>query len=235
MNVLGIDFETTGLLPDTDRIIEIGAVLWNCETKTPLRILSELTLLPDGLSVSKEITAITGITPQMLENYGISFGNVATSVGHLAKDAEAIVAHNGNRFDKLFWEAAVKRGDAPAIDVLWIDTYTDLELPDGIRSMHLKYLAAEHGFLNPFSHRAVFDVLTMLTIFSQYPVETTMRLAKEPTINLQALVSYYDRAKASARGYAWKPESKQWIKSLKSSRVDREQTECGFKTIKVGV
>jgi DNA polymerase-3 subunit epsilon len=171
----------------------------------------------------------------MLENYGISFGNVATAVGNFAKDAEAIVAHNGNRFDKLFWEAAVRRGDAPAIDVLWIDTCTDLELPDGIRSRHLKYLAAEHGFLNPFSHRAVFDVLTMMTIFSQYPVETTMRLAAEPTVNLQALVSYDARAKASVRGYAWKPETKQWIKSLKLSRVEREQTECGFKTVKVGV
>jgi len=234
MNVLGIDFATTGLLPETDRIIEIGAVLWDCETKTPLRILSELTLLPDGLSVNKEITSITGITPQMLEQYGTSFGNATNAVRHLANDAVAIVAHNGNRFEKLFWEAAVKRGDAPAIGIPWIDTYTDLELPDGIRSMHLKYLAAEHGFLNPFSHRAVFDVLTMLTIFSQYPVETTMRLAAEPTVNLQALVSYDDLAKASVRGYAWKPESKQWIKSLKLSRVEREQAECGFKTIKVG-
>jgi DNA polymerase III epsilon subunit-like protein len=53
--VCGVDVETTGFDPATERITEAGAVLWDWETRTPLELMSRL-VNPER-PISAEITA----------------------------------------------------------------------------------------------------------------------------------------------------------------------------------
>jgi DNA polymerase-3 subunit epsilon len=95
----------------------------------------------------------------------------------------------------------------------------------------LVHLAAEHGFINPFAHRAMFDVLTMLMIFQRYDPAAALALAKEPVVTLKACVSYDDREKAKSRGYRWK--DRQWLKAVRASEVEPERKDCGFTVVEI--
>jgi DNA polymerase-3 subunit epsilon len=231
MKLLGIDFETTGLSFDKDRITEIGAVLWCTEARAPMQIFNVLVHHEDGPGITEEITRLTGITQEMLDRYGVAPERAFARLVQLMLEADALVAHNGNGFDKPMWEAQMKRMKLPVPpdwSPLWIDTCMDVPYPEAITTRKLVHLAAEHGFLNPFAHRACFDVLTMLKVLERYPIEEVMESARQPMVTLQAMVSFDEREKAKARGYRWKAETKQWLRHLKAHHVEKEIAECGF-------
>lgn len=75
--ILGIDLEGmnrdlqfSGVDVKTDRVIEIGAVLWDWQEGQPVKILSELVNEVDHLPISEEVEMITGINDQLLEKWG---------------------------------------------------------------------------------------------------------------------------------------------------------------------
>ena len=119
-----------------------------------------------------------------------------------------IVAHNGISFDKPIFYANATRWDMTApLELPWADTMIDIPYDPSIQTKKLSYLAAEHGFLNPFPHRAVFDVMTMLKMIQDYDMEWLLKLSKEPLVTLIAATTHpkYDGGKsneeAKARGY----------------------------------
>jgi DNA polymerase-3 subunit epsilon len=230
MLILGVDFETTGLLPQEDRIIEVGAVLYDWDTETPLRLVSRLVKcdrpLPD------EIVKLTGITDGMLSAYGQPETVVLDSLLSLMGESDYVMSHNGSEFDKLFLDAFMARLRPGTTTYVrpWLDTRCDIVFPESITTQNLRFLAAEHGFLNPFAHRAVFDVLTMLKVARQYPIENIVARSKEPTVYVQAVVSFDDKEKAKARGYYWCGPKKIWWRSMKQSDYVVEKDACGFST-----
>lgn len=228
MKLLGLDFETSGLDPQQDRIIEIGAVLWDTDRKAPLEVLGRLVQHP-GLKLSDEITQLTGITQEDLDQQGIPIETALARLRELLDHADFVVAHNGNQFDRPFLEEALNR--ASLMDLLWnkpwIDTMTDVPYPESIRTRKLNHLAADHQVFNPLPHRAVFDVVVMLQILSQYPIAEVVELAKSPTLEIRANVSYEDRNLAKDRGYRWDGERKIWFKTIKELHLDRE-SQAGF-------
>ena len=231
MNWLGIDVETTGLDFEKDRIIELAAVLWDCERRTPLQIVSEFVVVADRPGISEEITKLTGITEYDVTSKGIFFKDVWTKVQNLLVDqADFIVAHNAP-FDSGMIHAQLKRYDMPKPNRPWIDTMTDVPFPSGVTTRALPYLAAEHGFINPFPHRALFDVLTMLKVMSFYNANEITTLAKSPNVTVQAVVSFDEREKAKARNYRWNPEKKVWTKTMKDFQVPQEIAEAGFRCV----
>ncbi len=167
MLLLGLDLETTGLDIGSSEIIEIGAVLWDWSRKIPLKINSDLVQCEKP--VPPEISALTGIEDQQLRDWGLPLNEALARLHDLSLAADYVVAHNGNGFDRLFLERVWLHHPQTKFQKKWIDTLTDLPLGSKINTRKLGYLAAEHGFLNPFSHRAVFDVLTMLKVMSHYP------------------------------------------------------------------
>jgi DNA polymerase III subunit epsilon len=206
--VLGLDLETTGLEAGTCNIIEVGAVLWDWSRKTPLRVVSELVECHEPLPA--EITELTGIADTDLRRWGVPLVTALTKLQETARDAEYVVAHNGINFDRLFLERAWSAIPQTRFDLEWIDTCHDLPLPKNLQTRKLSYLAAEMGFLNPFAHRSVFDVLTMLKVLSHYPPEDVLRLQKSPLRRLVAQVSYDERDKAKAHGFRWDPQRRYW-------------------------
>ncbi len=229
MKLLGLDFETTGLLPQEDRIIEVGAVLYDWETETPLRIFSQF-VNPER-PIPEEIMALTGISDSMIEQYGHPEDVIMRQLVKLIEMADYVMTHNGTEFDKLFFDASMARIGIAAPERFWIDSRTDIVFPESITTRNLRFLACEHGFINPFAHRAIFDVLTMFKVARQYPLDTIIARAKEPTIYIQAIVSFDDKEKAKARGYYWCGPKKIWWRSMKSSDHEIEKVECEFKTV----
>jgi DNA polymerase-3 subunit epsilon len=230
MIVLGLDWETTGLNPQADRVIEAGLVLWDTDLRAPVRMSGFL--VKSDVAVSEEVTKITGITPILLKNFGLEVPNAFGIVTQYMSCADVLCAHNGNEFDKLFWNEWVKREKKEVPDKFWLDTYTDLPTVAG----KLAYMAADAGFVNPFPHRALTDVLSMLRILDGHNVQRVYERAKLPNATLQALVSYDNNALAKARGYRWKPDTKQWLKIVKEDEVKEEMTaaaKAGFKTTRV--
>jgi DNA polymerase III subunit epsilon len=228
MRILGLDFETTGLLPSEDRIIEVGAVLWDWERGLPVTMLSNL--VSADAPLPQEITQLTGITDELLSEFGLPEQSVMRDLESLIARADFIMAHNGNGFDKPFYEATCKRLGYQPADALWLDTRVDIRYPESISVRNLTHLAAEHGFLNPFAHRAVFDVLTMLRLASNYKIEDIVARARENTVFVRALVSFDDKEKAKARGYYWCGPQRIWWRPFKESDYTEEKETCGFPT-----
>ena len=235
--LLGIDVESSGLESKVDRIIELGAVTWDSDTNMPMQILSELidpamdmTPSSDRFQLPEEITAITGITSEALSNYGVYERDVLLRLDEMIHHADYYVAHNANLFDRLFVQEAYNRHSMILVEKPWIDTITDIRFPDAIKTRNLKHLAAEHNFLPGFSHRAVFDVLTMLKILSQYDLDAVIARAAEPTLFVQALVTFDQKEMAKELGFHWFAPDKIWWRSMKSSDFEAMKPTCGFQT-----
>lgn len=231
MKLYGLDFETTGLDTDNDVVTEVGSVLWDTERRAPL-IIDNFFVYHEEPQLSKELEGKTGITQQDLNDFGLPSDQAFHRMMDVMCQAEAVVAHNGEIFDRLIHTSWAKRilGEESSIAnrMLWIDTTLDIDYPEDMGTRKLPYLAAEHGFLNPFSHRAVFDVLTMLRILDKYPLEDIIYSAEQPIVIIEAIVSYNDRQMAKDLRFYWDPKKKAWLKNVKKHKF--EATQFPFRT-----
>lgn len=248
MRVLGLDIETTGLNTAEDHIIEIGACVWDVENKTPLEVYSTFVLPPaHKLPLSDEIRRVTGIKDEWLLAHGRAldqaFGYIETVLmkGH---DVDYVVAHNGENFDKPIVRLELERIgllDHPLRRLHWIDPRSDLPFEHEPKSRSLVTLCAEHGFLNPFPHRALFDTISMMKLMSMYDFEKIVELSKTPWVLTRALVGYDDRQKAKDMRFSWEKIGeitypKQWVKKIKENKLAAEIAEAdakGFKIVRI--
>ncbi|NTS77300.1 3'-5' exonuclease [Catenovulum sp. SM1970] len=229
MYVLGLDLETTGLDIKTNRIIEIGAVVWDTESNTAVTLSNELiNISPEKLTPN--IIDLTGIKDNQLQQFGVNEKLALQNLVSLAKQCVYVVAHNGNNFDKPVLTRALKRHGL-SLDKPWIDTVHDIPYPGTIKTRKLSYLAAEHHYLNTMPHRAVFDVLTMLNICSHYNWSEILKTAATPTYKVIAKVSYDDRHKAKKAGFRWDKASSSWVKNIKKDVLDSADFEFEYDII----
>ncbi len=234
MKLLGIDFETTGTVVETDRVVEIGAVLWDTDRKVPLQVLNQLIKHDpsEKVSLTQEIQDLTHILPHDLKDCGISPINGFAALVDLFSRCDYVVAHNGNNFDKPLYEAeTVRLGlgvKAAQCKRPWLDTRTDVPYPREMIERGMNYLSTQHKITNPYPHRAVFDVMTMLQMISGYDIQAVIALSTVPMILIRALVGFENKDKAKARCFRWEPGTKSWIKSIKESHFDLEKAESGF-------
>jgi DNA polymerase-3 subunit epsilon len=202
--ILGIDFETTGLDLANDRVTEVGLVLWDRTTKQPVSISGFF--VKSDKEITPEITKLTGITKEMLDKFGRDEPTALSDIDSVIKQADYVIAHNGNDFDKPLLKNWYARSGNSLPDKLWLDSKTDLPEEAYGHSASLKYMACDHGFVYE-AHRAVSDVLAMLRILGQYDVDAVIETAKQPTVHVQALVTFDTNKLAKDRGYHWKPET----------------------------
>jgi DNA polymerase-3 subunit epsilon len=207
MLICGIDFETTGLNIPTIGVTEVGLVLWDTDLQAPVKLFGTL-VEPGSYAIWEGATEFTqaavdvnGITPEICNKYGMEDEKALKYVLSWYGSADVACAHNGNTFDRpLLDKWAERYGLDSQKNKVWIDTMIDIVRP---KKMHgrLTYMAADHGFLNPFPHRAMFDVMTMLTILNKHNLEPVLELAKSPTRVLKALVPFDSKELAKQRGY----------------------------------
>lgn len=232
MLILGLDFETTGMEPEIHSVTEVGAVLWETEIHSPVRAQGYLVNPGEGAVWDPACLNMNGINPRTCEKFGYPSEKGLKQLLMWYNQADVLCAHNGNHFDKKFLKKWCERHDFEVDEKLWIDTMLDLPFPPKT-ARRLTYMAAEHGFLNPFPHRALFDVMTMLKILDQYPIDQVIKLAQSPLVLIEAVVSYEAKDLAKAAGYYWKGEKKQWLKDVKQCHMQEEfdkATAMGFES-----
>lgn len=225
---VGIDFETSGLSPKEDRITEVAAVLWDTEKKSPLLVFNKF--VDCGVEISEKITQLTGITQQMINDYGEDPERVMKLLNNFCGMADYFVAHNAP-FDRGFYTEECLRHKFVIPSIPWIDTCTDLPVPPEKKARKLLHMAAEHGILNPFSHRAVTDVLTMLMIASKYDPRVVEECSRVENITVRAMVQFETKDKASSQGYRWdKSQGVKgvWLKNIKANMLEEERKQCDF-------
>lgn len=237
MRILGIDLETTGLDTQKDHITEIAWALWDTEMKAIVHMESHFVTLPDGVVYSPELAKLTGFNADVVKEFGIGLDYALDHLHDLMLSCNVnfFCAHNGLNFDKPFLlsvceRSSFSRSKAMFEKVPWIDTKIDLPLSYTPKSTSLSYMAADHGFLNPFAHRALFDVVTMLKILSQYDEKVVTENAVHPMVRLVAKVSYDNRQMARDAGFSWDGERKEWFMSVRENRAKEIAGTVSFKT-----
>jgi DNA polymerase-3 subunit alpha (Gram-positive type) len=149
-SIVVLDFETTGLNPYSDRIIEVGAVKLVdgqiCDSFS--------TLVNPGVPLSQEITNITGIKDAML----IDAPKAEKALEGLMAFAgvSPLAAHNA-KFDMSFLRAELKRM-GKTLDASQLDTLAFAQrLYPQLRSYRLSALCKALGVQLKNAHRAVHD------------------------------------------------------------------------------
>ena len=167
------DTETTGIRPEKDRIVEIAAY-------DPTKGTKFEQLVRPGIPIPQEVTAIHGITDEMVA-HAPSFAEVGKAFIEFCAGPCVLIAHNNDSFDRHFLLHEGKRHHLeiptwPMIDSLkWARKYrTDLPRHS------LQFLRQIYGIAENNAHRALDDVLVLHQIFSimidDLPLESVIGL-----------------------------------------------------------
>ena len=176
-SVMLLDLETTGLCPETDEVIEMAAVIIAYDRERDGVVISDtlncLVKLPEGQRLSAEITALTGITQNMLDSHGLTPRDAASRFMDMMYggdlDCVLIVAHNAH-FDLSFLNTFLRkyfpRRVGFSVDVL--DTLTVLKdrkpYPHRL-SDAITHYSLEQKVKN--SHRALDDVMALYAVLME--------------------------------------------------------------------
>jgi DNA polymerase III epsilon subunit family exonuclease len=114
--ILLFDFETTGLYPDSEQIIEIGAILLEKQNGVYVEVDSFDNLLIADKPLSPKIIEITSITDDMLLRDGIDQEIACHKFLSLMEDNPLLVAYN-IQFDLSFLHYFIRRYVDPNFEI----------------------------------------------------------------------------------------------------------------------
>lgn len=158
-----LDVETTGLDHRTDKITEVGFIIFDVDSKMPIWMYSSLN--DPRMDIPEEVVALNGITNKMCKGEKVDF--------ELLKKQSAkctyILAHHA-LFDMKFilTETKNKGGFSPG---KWLCTEKLIDwtkVPGVRKSRTQSHLGADLGIFNTFPHRALFDAATLGQIVFKY-------------------------------------------------------------------
>jgi len=223
MKFLALDTETTGLDVTKDCIIELGYALYEIDNDAPIVVKSDFMVPKED--ITKEVTDITGITADIIDRYAKQPDEVLLEFINFITDnnVDFYVAHNGLEYDiPILKNNCARHGlELPKLPV--IDTKIDLPLKYKPKSTSLVYMAADHGFINPFPHRALTDAMTCMRLLNLYDKKNVLAISSTPMLEIRADVRYEQRDLAKKRGYNWDGDRKIWVKKIRKFFLDEER------------
>ena len=165
---MAIDIETTGLNPNEDKIIEIGAIIM----KEGDEIARFSKLIQPCMKLPERIVKLTGITDEMLlgqekeSEVILKFLDFCTENMQPFKEKDLILGHN-IAFDHSFLKAAAVRANRSferrALDTLRISRRCHMELP----SKNLESMCAHYQIQRERSHRAIEDAIAAAQLYEK--------------------------------------------------------------------
>lgn len=222
-----IDTETTGLDDGKDEVIELGMVKFDYTQDgriVGVRDTFSAFNEPSG-PISAEITALTGITDEMVTGHRIDDAAVAAFVD----DAVIVIAHN-SAFDRKFAERYWSVFEQKA----WACSLSEIDWrKNGFAGGQLGYLLYAAGFFHQ-AHRAVDDCHALLEVLA-FEIPTTglttlallLEAARKPTIRIWAEQTAFElKDSLKRRGYRWNDGSdgrpKSWYVDISEASLDDE-------------
>ena len=212
-----VDVETTGLDPVADQIIEIGVIEFAVQGSSLPQITRMYGALQDpGVPLSPEIERITGITTAALAGQAIDWAVVR----NIFARASIVIAHNA-KFDRAFIEASGQLGSQ---SLHWACSLSHVDWrAKGFTSKALSHLAADHGFVNAFAHRAVFDCATTFRLVAPHLEELIARSYEREFVLRAVGAPFETKDQLRQRGYAWDSEQRVWWKLVGESALAAER------------
>ncbi len=220
-----LDTETTGLSAETDRVIELGMLLFEFDptTGTVYRVLEVFDELEDpGFPIPPANTAIHHITDAMVQGRRIDDAQVA----RLLQGVSVVIAHNAG-FDRPFVEHRWPVFE----DLLWACSIRDIDWQaEGFGSAKLEYLLQTQGIFYE-AHRAETDCWALLELLhhslpqSQQPaLLSLLETLNQPQLKLSALGSPFEtKDLLKQRGYRWSGEQRCWSRLLSGEQALEEE------------
>lgn len=156
-----VDTETTGLDPQTDRLIEIAAI----RVRAGKEVARFETLVKPGRKLSKAIVDLTGITDGELTNAPEPQDALQHFMDFLRDDI--IVAHNAN-FDVNFLYDSMQRCDMKPLENNFVDTMRLARyICPNLNNYKLATLAKTYRVAQPKAHRALADCETTMAVLQK--------------------------------------------------------------------
>jgi DNA polymerase III subunit epsilon len=199
-----IDTETTGLDHSKDEIIELGMVKFDYLPDGRIACVSDTfsAFNEPSIPIPPEITAITGITDDMVAGHRID----EAAVDAFVDDAVIVIAHNAGfdrKFSERYWPVFEKKA--------WGCSTTEVDWrKHGFEGSRLGYLLNGAGFFHQ-AHRAVDDCRALLEILAlELPttgaraLAVLLETARRKTVRVWAEQSPFDlKDSLKRRGYRW--------------------------------
>lgn len=160
MTTFVLDFETNGLNPFHDDVIEIAIKDFNSDKTFECMVIPQ-----NKKGLSEKITQITGITNQTLKekglNYKEAYKKFISFIEENTNDDEPfyLIAHNGQGFDFLFFKKILKEMNHTFNNVRYLDSLFVSRLVNPTMYSHsMKTLCKIYKVVNEQEHRALGDV-----------------------------------------------------------------------------
>ena len=206
--LLILDTETTGLDPETDHCLEVGAILFDVPSRQVLA--QQSFLLPVQANAAEPINRVPAAVtclPQPWEAALVYFQSLVDA-------AEVLVAHNA-AFDRQWFG----RGCLPSIAKPWLCSMDDMRWPQerqlrarpSVRDLALAYEIPVWA-----AHRALTDCIYLAEVFRRCEdLEQRLVHGLEPRSLFKAQVSYDQRHLAREAGFRWNdPVPGAWSRRL---------------------
>lgn len=199
-----LDFETTGLDPAKDEIIEVAMIKFRYSETDEITGISDIfqSYNEPSIPIPALVTELTGITNDMVAGHRIDIATLEAFV----TEANIIIAHNA-AFDRNFAERLT-----PIFEhTHWACTQTEIDWRrQGFGGTKLGYLLAGFGYFHN-AHRAIDDCHALVEILAHPPPPTArsafaelIDCARRTTVRVWAQRSPFDLKDAlKARGYRW--------------------------------
>jgi len=239
-----LDTETTGLDHRTDEIIALGMVKFDYTAEGRIVGVRDTfaAFNEPSAPIPPEITAITGITDEMVAGQRIDDAAVSAFVD----DAVITIAHN-SAFDRKFAERY-----SPIFEQKpWGCSATEIDWrKHGFAGAQLGYLLTGVGFFHQ-AHRAVDDCHALLEVLAFELPDTgapalalLLETARKPTMREWAEQSPFElKDSLKRRGYRWNDGSdgrpKSWFIDVDEAAIDDEiaflRSEIYMRDVEPGV
>ncbi len=221
--LLILDTETTGLSPEHDHCIEVGAVLFHVPRRA---VLSQISfLLPCPSNPAESVNGIPAEVSRLEQPWRESLACFRS----LVQAAEVVVAHNA-AFDRPWFG----RGPLPPIERPWLCSMEEIRWPAG-RNLRptpsVRDLALAYGVPVWAAHRALTDCIYLAQVFERCDdLEERVVAGLEPRRLYRAQLSYDERHRAKEAGFRWNdPVPRAWTRRLS----EREAAALGFAVVPV--